>query len=373
MRDLLLGVKPKDFDLVSDATPEEIEGIFPKTIPIGKQFGIMVVVTEQGPVEVARFRSDGAYTDMRHPDEVNFVTDPALDAARRDFTVNALFYDPQNHLVLDYVNGKEDLEARVIRCVGEPSKRFEEDGLRVLRAVRFLAQLSPFGFSLEENTSQALQKNAARIEKVSKERITQELRKILLSPSPLGALLLLDSASLWEKIFHSAFPGAELMDHFERSKNLCRDHTISLFFTLLPETAISSPKLLLSSTEKKAITGIMRARKNLLAVPNGSLAEKKIALADEFFDSAWALVAGEGKIPHWLQELPEEKKLLAAHGKLDPAPFLNGNDLQQLGIKPGPEMKRILSLVRIEQLEEKIQNKEEALEFVRKISISSNA
>jgi len=143
VRDLWLGTKPKDFDLVSDASPEQIEALFPKTLDVGRSFGIMIVVCPEGPVEIARFRTDGAYTDGRHPNEVTF-TNPEEDARRRDFTINALFYELGTEKVIDYVGGVDDLRAQKIRTVGEARERFAEDSLRMLRAVRFCAQLPSF-------------------------------------------------------------------------------------------------------------------------------------------------------------------------------------------------------------------------------------
>jgi poly(A) polymerase len=193
VRDALRGVEPHDIDIATSARPEQVEQIFEKTVPVGRAFGVMIVVVDGTPFEVAAFREEGAYTDGRHPDEVRFA-DARADAARRDFTVNGLFYDPASERVLDFVNGLADLDAGVLRAIGAPEARFGEDRLRMLRAVRFAAQL---GFSIEPRTWDALCHGAAALDAVSAERIRDELLKLLLSPRPHeGMQLLADSGLL---------------------------------------------------------------------------------------------------------------------------------------------------------------------------------
>ncbi len=180
VRDALLGIEPHDIDIATSARPEQVEALFDKTVPVGKAFGVMIVVVEGIQFEVATFREEGGYTDGRHPDEVRFA-DARADAARRDFTVNGLFYDPADERVLDFVNGLADLDAGVLRAIGDPDARFGEDRLRMLRAVRFAAQL---GFSIESQTWEALCRGAAALDAISAERIRDELLKLLLSPRP---------------------------------------------------------------------------------------------------------------------------------------------------------------------------------------------
>lgn len=364
VRDLLLGATPKDFDIVSDASPEEIEALFPKTLALGKQFGIMVVVTPSANIEIARFRSDGSYADGRRPDAVTFVDDPLLDAERRDFTINALFYDPRAGEILDYVNGKEDFDKRLIRCVGDPGKRFEEDGLRVLRAVRFLAQLGPYQFSLDPNTEQALAAHAARIEKVSKERITQEIEKILRAPDPLPALYLLEKSTLWDRIFFVPFPGDRTLQNFKSARDGAPESKacLAILLSALPdsETAAQSKRLLLSNFEKSAITGIAKARAAIEKIPSGTLADKKLAMVEPFFLEALGLMKAETGAG-WLGSMEQEKASFEAAGTLAPPALLNGEDLKQLGVSEGPEIKRILTAVRRAQLEGKIATREEAM------------
>src|SRR5882762_8230370 len=169
VRDLLLGREPADFDVATDATPDDVMRIFPKTYAVGAQFGVVLVaIGENETVEVATFRSDLGYSDGRHPDEVRFSKTPQEDVQRRDFTINGLLMDPLTDEVLDYVGGRKDLEAGIIRTIGDPEKRFAEDKLRMLRALRFAAR---FGYILEAGTMTTIQKLAPQIHQVSAERV----------------------------------------------------------------------------------------------------------------------------------------------------------------------------------------------------------
>jgi poly(A) polymerase len=178
VRDFLMCQEPQDFDLATTAKPEDVERLFAKTIAVGKQFGVMLVMEGEDCFEVATFRQEGRYRDGRHPDEIRF-TSPQEDALRRDFTVNGLFFDPFEGQVLDYVAGQEDIKRRVIRAIGDPLQRFEEDKLRLLRAVRFASTLN---FEIDRPTWDALCRMAGEITVVSPERIRDELIKILTRP-----------------------------------------------------------------------------------------------------------------------------------------------------------------------------------------------
>ena len=176
VRDILLGIEPKDFDIVTSAKPEDIEAIFENSIPIGKKFGIIMVIHNSHHYEIATFRSDSGYSDGRRPDYVEFST-AEKDAQRRDFTINGMFYDPIEDKIIDYVDGQKDLEAKIIRFIGDPENRIMEDHLRLLRAVRFKNQLD---FQYEPATYQAVKNSAPLIlDKVSKERVRDELNKMI--------------------------------------------------------------------------------------------------------------------------------------------------------------------------------------------------
>ena len=196
VRDARLGQAPSDYDIATDATPDEIERLFHKTIPVGKQFGVMMVLEDGHEYQVATFRAEGGYTDGRRPGSVRF-TNAREDALRRDFTINGVFYDPLADETHDWVGGRADLEARCIRTIGDPAKRFGEDRLRLLRAVRFAAQL---GFEIEPGTFAAVQQNAAAIGEVSAERIRDELLKLFRPPHAACGLDLLHESRLLPEV-----------------------------------------------------------------------------------------------------------------------------------------------------------------------------
>jgi len=199
VRDFLLGRTPNDFDVATNATPEQVEVLFAKTIAVGKNFGVMVVVDGDSQVEVATFRKDGAYEDGRRPTSVEF-TEAEEDAQRRDFTVNGLFFDLQADQVIDYVGGLEDIQKKQIRAIGNPTQRFHEDHLRLLRAVRFSAQL---GFQIDIETWKALQASRSLITTVSGERIQEEITKLLLSSHAEQGLELFYQSGLIESLLEN--------------------------------------------------------------------------------------------------------------------------------------------------------------------------
>ena len=196
VRDLIMREQPKDYDVATTAKSEDIEKLFSKCVPVGKQFGVTIVVFQEHHFEVVTFRREGVYTDRRHPDEVAFTT-PGEDAKRRDFTVNGLFYDPLKCKVIDYVNGKEDIRKKCIRTIGEPEARFEEDRLRLLRAVRFAANL---GFTIERKTWAAIKRLRKKIHSVSQERIRDELVKMFTRPHAGRGLELLSESGLLKEV-----------------------------------------------------------------------------------------------------------------------------------------------------------------------------
>ena len=228
VRDLLLGREPKDYDVATNATPEQVMSIFPETYAVGAQFGVVLVpaperdaardVSAEGSskshaVEVATFRSDIGYSDGRHPDEVRFSRDPREDVARRDFTINGMLLDPVSGEVLDFVGGRKDLEAGIIRTIGDPEQRFGEDKLRMLRAVRFAAR---FEYAIEPGTFAAMRKLAEQIQVVSRERVRDELTRMLTEGHARRAFLLLDESGLLKPVLPeiSAMKGVEQPPEF---------------------------------------------------------------------------------------------------------------------------------------------------------------
>lgn len=196
VRDSILGTLPKDYDITTSARPKETISLFEKTIPTGLKHGTITVLINSNPYEVTTFRTEGTYLDNRRPSSVDFVTDIKEDLSRRDFTINALAYN-ENKGLIDYFNGINDINNKTIRCVGDPDKRFKEDALRMLRAIRFSCQLT---FNIEKNTYNAIKDNYKLIENISFERIRDELCKILISPNPSRGLELLKDTKLLELI-----------------------------------------------------------------------------------------------------------------------------------------------------------------------------
>jgi tRNA nucleotidyltransferase/poly(A) polymerase len=375
VRDLWLGLEPKDFDLASSATPDELEKLFPRTEGIGRKFGIMIVITDEGPFEVARFRADAEYQDGRHPTGVTFSS-PEEDAKRRDFTINALFCDPLKGQVIDYVGGVADLEKKILRCVGDPEKRFEEDALRMVRAARFHSQLSPRCFTLDPALVAAVRANAPRLELVSRERVTQEVSRIFLSPQPSVGLFDLVLMSLWEPVFGCAPPPASVHASFDVlgesfTRLAARPADLPLFtaaaaawipawnaensFVLTRETKAALREVPLLLPQFRAYSSLTKAaRKRLLARPH---AFEAIAIARQ--------TAPEKEL-NLLDFAEEEFTQWSEAGTLNPAPLITGADLLAEGFRAGPSMKDILERVRTAQLSGDISSREEALELLKK-------
>jgi tRNA nucleotidyltransferase/poly(A) polymerase len=216
VRDALLGLASSDIDVATSALPDEVEALFSKTLNIGKAFGVIVVVEGDHSVEVATFRGEGAYMDGRHPQEIEF-TSAQRDAIRRDFTVNGMFYDPIKKELLDFVEGERDLRARVLRTIGRPEQRFSEDYLRILRAARFSAQL---GFSIDVCTAAAMKSARENLQKLSSERVTSEIEKILTSSRPAVGLQVLQTLELADVIFKPWYSAAKFNQSVEIVKRL---------------------------------------------------------------------------------------------------------------------------------------------------------
>src|SRR3954454_19849381 len=233
VRDLLRGETPKDFDIATDATPEIVQKIFSRTYAVGAHFGVIVVLENEFQFEVATFRSDGAYLDGRRPVEVHFAT-AEEDAARRDFTINGMFFDPEKDQLIDFVGGRADLERRLVRAIGDPAQRFAEDRLRMLRAVRFATTLE---FEIEAGTWQALVRQAASISQISAERIREELVRIFLAPQRVRGWDLLDASGLMRMILPEleAMKGCEQPPQFHPEGDVFKHTRIML--ELLPDIA----------------------------------------------------------------------------------------------------------------------------------------
>ncbi|MBI4368294.1 MAG: CCA tRNA nucleotidyltransferase [Candidatus Omnitrophica bacterium] len=403
VRDLLMKKPPKDYDIATTAKPQEVEQLFPKSIPVGKQFGVTIVVHRGWQFEVATFRREGAYLDGRHPEEVSF-TDPEEDAKRRDFTVNGLFYDPIRRRVIDYVEGRQDIQRKQIRTIGEPEARFSEDKLRLLRAVRFAANLN---FTIHPKTWQAIRKLKKEIHSVSQERIRDELIKLFTRPHAGRGLELLSESGLLREIL----PEVEAMKGVEQPPEFHPEGDVFIHTKmLLDQLAGASPTLAFGallhdvgkpptfSDEGERIhfynhqrVGADMAREILtrLRFSNHEI-EEVVSCVDNHMKFANVKEMRLGKLKQFISRdnFPVELELhridcLASHGKLElhrflkrklkefkaqalkPDRLLTGHDLIHLGIKPGPIMKEILEEAYTLQLEGKVTSRDEAIAWVR--------
>ena len=401
VRDLLLGRDPVDVDVATSAHPSEVEAIFPKVVTVGAQFGVCKVIHPPFEVEVATFRVDGPYSDGRRPDSVSWASDRE-DALRRDFTMNGLFLDPGSGRVLDYVEGVRDLEAGIIRAIGDPAKRFEEDKLRMMRAVRFSAQLE---FAIEEETGKAIREMAGRIRDVSAERIRDELIKILMSPRPAEGIRLLKAMRLLREIL----PEVEAMEGVEQPPEFHPEGDVFVHTMLLldaTEGANLDVKLgaLLHDVGKPATFERKdRIRFNRHERVGADMAEailERLRFSREQKEHVVRLVDQHMKFPALPQMRPAKLKrflaqpriqdhlelhridCLASHGNLqlyefakkeleelgaqgvDPPPLLQGRDLIAMGYPPGPRFSTILERVRDAQLEGEIGSDDEARRLV---------
>ncbi|MFZ1220560.1 MAG: CCA tRNA nucleotidyltransferase [Chthoniobacterales bacterium] len=405
VRDLLRGQIPKDFDIATDARPEVVQEIFPRTYAVGAHFGVIVVLEDDFQFEVATFRSDGVYLDGRRPVEVHFAT-AKEDAARRDFTINGMFFDPEKDEVIDFVGGRADLERRVIRAIGDPGQRFAEDRLRMLRAVRFATVLD---FEIEAATWDAVVASAASINQISAERIRAELVKIFLSPNRTRGWDLLDASSLLRAILPEmeAMKGCEQPPQFHPEGDVFKhtrimlemlpaEASLPLVFSVLfhdvakPPTATVDEegrirfnghdrigaemteqimeRLRFSRAEIDATVEAVRQHMVFKDVPNMRVAKLKRFMARPTFEDELELHRIDCASSHAMLDNYEfllKKKEEFANEPIIPPPLLRGDDLIAMGMKPGPMFGEILEAVETRQLEGALKDREEALEWVK--------
>jgi poly(A) polymerase len=411
VRDLILGREPADFDVATSATPQQVMRLFPQTYAVGAQFGVVLVpIRADGAcgnysIEVATFRSDGAYSDGRHPDEVRFAGDARLDVQRRDFTINGLLLDPDTAEVLDYVHGREDMERGIIRTIGDPHQRFSEDKLRMLRAVRFAAR---FGYSIDAGTFAAIRELAPQIHQVSRERMRDEILKMLTEGRARRAFELLDQSNLLEQ----ALPEVKKMQGVEQPPQYHPEgdvwvHTLMLL-EALPAGCSKTLALgaLLHDVGKPPTFRVApdRIRFDSHAEVGTKMAEdicRRFRLSNDDTSQVLSLVANHMRfadvtrmkestlkrffrLPRFeeqlelhrldcmsshrdlsLYEFTKEKFQALPVEQIRPALLITGNDLIAAGYKPGPAFKGLLTAVEDAQLDGSIRTKEEALELVR--------
>lgn len=370
VRDLLLGQSPEDFDVATSALPEEVSSLFRATRQVGAQFGVVLVKQKRQWVEVATFRSEGPYLDGRRPSTVS-PTDAEHDALRRDFTVNGMFLDPASMQVHDYVGGRDDLQARVLRAIGVPAERFAEDYLRLLRAVRFAGRLD---FPIEAETLAAIRSHAPKLAQVAPERVRDELERMLTAPSRSQAWRLLDECELLPYLW----PGAG----WDRSRvvrietlltRLGAEASLPLVLAVMLEDREPAEierlgrALTLSNEERETTSWLVIHLADLADPARPSLAEFKRLMAHPAFDELCKLtVARYADCPDAEERITLLEKRCAAISPdaIDPPPLVTGDDLIARGVAPGPVYKQVLSELYTRQLEEQIQTRDAALEVL---------
>ncbi len=403
VRDRLRGEEPRDFDIATSASPEQVQAIFKKTVPVGVQFGVILVVEEKTPFEVATFRSEGNYQDGRRPSEVSFST-VEEDAKRRDFTVNGLYYDTKKKQVIDLVGGRKDIEARIIRTIGDPQKRFEEDHLRLMRAVRFAVQL---GFSIEEETWRAVKQLSSLIATVSSERIRDEFSKILCSPQPERGLRLLDEAGLLKEFL----PEVEVLKGVEQPIEYHPEGDVFIHTMMLLEGLKNAPielamgallhDIAKPATFVRATDRIRFHGHDTLGAEMSEVICRRLTFSREQTTLICELVVQHLRFKDAFQMRPATLKrflslprfdlhlelhrldCMASHKKLDayhfvkakweqmlsepppPLKLVGGKDLIRLGLKPSPEFAKILHAVEDQILEGNVKTKEQGIAFVK--------
>ena len=401
VRDMAMGTQPDDYDIATSAHPDEIIGLFRKTVKVGARFGVVIVIMGGHQFEVATYRTESSYSDGRRPDAVEFAT-AREDVERRDFTINGLLYDILNDEVIDFVGGREDIKRKVIRTIGDPMERFREDRLRMLRAVRFAARLE---FSIDPATLDAIKRMAPGILDVSMERISMEMTKMLTAEHADVALEILRDTGL----LHHVMPGIEQMigvqqpeefhpegDVFDHTKLMLRmleKPSDVLAFAVLfhdigkPATFTVTDRirfhchdqigadmtdeilrsLKFSNEKRQKVVAIVRNHMRLMHAPKMRESTLKRLLRRDIFDEELELhridcLASHKKLDVYnflirkRDELPPEV--------IKPPALIDGHDLIDMGFVPGPMFKKILDAAEELQLENKLTTKEEALRWI---------
>lgn len=372
VRDLLMGLTPSDYDVATSAHPEQVARLFLKTRHVGEAFGVMLVRARGVWVEVATFRSDGAYLDGRRPSAVKFV-DAQEDARRRDFTINGMFIEPDGGRVIDYVGGGRDLEARLVRCIGVAADRFAEDHLRMLRAVRFAAR---FAFVIEPATASAIREGAESLRRIAPERVRDELERTFGHPSRGAAVVQLRRLGLLAHLWpHGAdretLPSGAALDAAQHIvERLPPDAGFELVLAVLlgslTATAVNriGRDLTCSNQQREAILWLVNHRDALLDPAGPSLAALKTLMHHPQHPGliAWTRARWAGQPDGAARDQVLRARLEAiAPESVHPAPLVSGADLQARALPPGPRYKALLDALYERQLNETIRTRAEAL------------
>jgi poly(A) polymerase len=402
VRDLVMGREPQDYDVTTDATPDEVLKLFPDGLTVCAQFGVVVIPHEAGNIEVATFRSDGRYADGRHPAEVRFAESPELDVRRRDFTINGLLYDPLKKKVLDYVGGQTDIRRGILRTIGEPIERFSEDRLRMLRAVRFAAR---FRFALDRAAFEAIIRLAPEIQTVSAERIRDEILKILTESPARRGFELLEQSRLLEAVLPEvkAMQGVAQPPEFHPEGDVWI-HTLMMLEGLRPPTTtlalgvllhdVGKPptfsvrdrirfdnhvevgarmaqaiceRLRLPSRDTERVVELVRHHLRFKDFPKMRRATQMRFLRMEAFEEHLELhrldcLSSHGDLENY--EMARKMREETPAEEIRPQPLVRGDDLIAQGYTPGPLFKEILRAVEEAQLEGKLRGREDALRLV---------
>jgi poly(A) polymerase len=406
VRDILIGIEPKDYDIATSATPDEVQEIFPDSNAIGAHFGVILVHANGFPFEIATFRHDGSYHDGRHPEQVTFTT-AEDDAARRDFTINGLFQNPENNEIIDYVEGIQDIEAKRLRAIGNPSERFQEDALRLMRAIRFATTLN---FIIEPATWKAICQHADLLAQISAERIRDEFNLIITSANRAQGLDLLTESGLMRHIIPEIYdligcqqppqwhPEGDVYTHTRIMLDMLsgqpsQELALAVLLHDIGKPATYSydeegerirfnghdrvgaemaeaicQRLKYSNQTTDDVCAMVANHMNFMNVQNMRTAKVKRFMARTTYEQEMELhrvdCASSNGFTENYDFLRAKEQEFAAQ-PLIPPPLISGKDLIAMGMTPGPAFSEILTQIQNAQLEETIDSREQALDYVR--------
>lgn len=372
VRDKLMNIEPLDYDIATNARPEQVCEIFKRTQLVGESFGVVLVSMHGYQLEVATFRTDGEYHDGRHPKTVTY-SDAEHDAQRRDFTINGLFEDPLTGEVIDYVNGLHDLGAQLIKAIGDPQARISEDRLRMLRAVRFAAR---FGFTIDEETAEAIRRSASDLTGVSRERIGQELKRMLGHASRGVAVWELQYLGLDMPVLSEANLTIAPTRVGRLPEDACYPTALAAwlldrcesYVDIQPTSRQWGKNLMLSNSEQQEFSDCLRAYATLITSwpKEGVAVQKRLASTGAFTQALMILQTIDSET---FVKIRKQVDFLAQSG-LSPDPLISGEDLMVMGMNPGPAFKVVLETVYDAQLEGSISDKISAMSLAKSITAS---